>query len=198
MTLASKCSRIVAAVAAQPWWHPQFEVWVVATATALTAAAATVPASAAARCTPVLWTQAQARQASDAVVDVELADPAVRQIVVPRSGTPAFVRQTWLLRLRGVVWQRHAVADPAARAALAALALGTTIAVDEADWRGALAHHRRCASGSCPDRCAPTLQSLLSREPVAGARVRAWLRWTRDGWALSAERGFDVAEEARR
>lgn len=152
-------------------------------------------AQAAAPCKSVLWSTAQARQVSDVVVDVQIADPAVHQVVMAKTGSPAFVRQSWRLRVQAVVWRRSGGRDRHAQAAIAALAPNSLLEVDEVDWRGALSHHRQCQAprpDACPARCAPTLQTSLSREPVAGAQVRAWLRWTRDGWALVAERAFDA------
>ncbi len=159
------------------------------------AAPVVAAASPSARCAAVVWSPAQTRQVSHAVVDVVIEDPAVTQRVLARTGSPAFVRQSWRLRVRSVAWRAQApVRDPGAKAAIAALAADASLLVDEADWRGALAHHRRCQTGRCPERCAPAMLTSLSREPVAGAVVRAYLRWTRDGWALSADRAFDAVD----
>lgn len=151
-------------------------------------------------CESPIWPQARALAASNAVVEAIVLDPAVQQDLQPDSGRPAFARQRWLLRVVRVEARRRAGRPKNVARRIDALVAGAALQVDEADWRGALQHHRQCAQAdSCEPRCAPAMATRLAREPVASQRVRAYLLWTPDGWSLVADRAFDavVASEAR-
>lgn len=128
-------------------------------------------------------------QRSHAVVQVEMADPPAKQTPMDGGGLRDFVRHQRRMNVTAVL-------------AGQGLRAGQAMLVDDVDWRGDLAHHRRCQAlkskepaAECPQLPDKDgLASQLAREPRPGQVVLVALRKVDGDWQLAAERAMDSAE----
>ncbi len=165
------------------------QIWILWLAGALSGAAAVSAAGQAAARPAKTLTWPELLRQSPAVVLVEMAVPGAKQTPMDGGGLRDFVRHQRRMTVQAVL-------------AGAGLAVGQTILVDDVDWRGDLAHHRRCQAlqrEKPAAECAPLpdkegLASQLSREPRPGQVVLVALRRVGGDWQLAAERAMDSAD----
>ena len=127
---------------------------------------------------------------SDVVALVKLTASPAKQTEMDGAGGRAFVRHQRPMTVMAVLAGRG-------------LAVGQAILVDDPDWRGDLAHHRRCqvlrrqdAVAQCPPMAdKDALASQLSREPRPGQVVIVALQKRSGDWQLAAERAMDAADQ---